>query len=74
MKVRVADVYRSGLNWEFNPAETEELTGDSSQQITFPPATDLFSSAIKGDQSLKNTKPGAIKFTTYPIFMFDTIE
>jgi hypothetical protein len=57
MKVRVADVYRSGL--EFVPSGTEEFAGDSSQQINFPPATDLFSNAIKGDPSLKDSKPGA---------------
>ncbi|KAL4548303.1 hypothetical protein Ndes2526B_g00883 [Nannochloris sp. 'desiccata'] len=57
MKVRVADVCSSGLRWDFVPAETEEFTGESSQQINFPPATLLFSAAIEGDPSLKNIKP-----------------
>jgi hypothetical protein len=61
MKVRVADVHRSRVHWEFVPSGTEEFTGEPSQQINFPPATELFSAAIKGDPSLKNTKPGELR-------------
>jgi hypothetical protein len=63
MKVRVADVCSSGLRWEFVPLETEEFTGESSQQINLPPATLLMPAANKlGDPSLINAKPGAINF------------
>jgi hypothetical protein len=60
MKVRVAEVFRSGLQYGFAPGDSEEFSGNPSQQINFPPATELFSAAIKGDPSFKNAKPGAI--------------
>lgn len=61
MEVRVADLCNSELRWTFVLAETEGITGESVQQSHFPPGRILMPAANRGDLSLKNAKPGAIK-------------
>ena len=53
MKLRVVDVYRAGLQWEFVSAGTENIPSESGQQLRFPPASELFSTSMKRDSISK---------------------
>ena len=62
MKVRVVDVFKSGLRWEFVPSGTENVSTDQGQRLNFPPVTELLSAAIKRNPVLKDSNRGQFSF------------